>query len=221
MCGRFTITVSIGELKSYLRQFYDIDLEDKLFDLPRYNVSPGTDVIAVIHDGKKYRVGLLKWGFLPFFAKDDKQIIVNAKGETIDQKPSFKKSFESKRCLILADGFYEWARQQNDKIPMRFIKKDHSIFPMAGIYDTYIKPDGSKVHTACVITTYANEIMKPIHDRMPVIVDSKDIQKWFISKSEEAKLFLKPYPSELMDVYQVSRKVNDAKNQDASLILKI
>jgi putative SOS response-associated peptidase YedK len=222
MCGRFTITVSLDDLKSYLKQFYQIDLEDKLFDLPKYNVSPGTDVIAIIFDGKKYRVGLLKWGFIPNYAKDDKQIIINAKAETIDEKISFKKSFESKRCLILADGFYEWAKSNGEKTPMRITKKDQSLFPMAGLYNTYQNADGTKIHSACIITTEANEIMKPIHDRMPVIFDNKEIIKWFTEKdSAKTKNLLKPYDSNQMEAYRVSKRVNDAKNQDQSLILKI
>jgi len=222
MCGRFTISVSIDDLRTYLKQSYEIDLQDTFFDLPKYNVSPGNDVIAIIYDGKKYRVGLLKWGFIPYFAKDEKQIIINAKAETIDQKPSFKKSFETKRCLILADGFYEWARSNVDKTPMRIIKKDHSIFPMAGLYSTYLKEDGTKIHTACIITTDANEIMKPIHERMPVIFDRNQSKMWFLEKElSKIKSILKPYESNLMEAYPVSKRVNDAKNQDQSLILKV
>lgn len=224
MCGRFTISVSIDQLRDYLKSYYQIDIDESLFDVPRYNVSPGQDVIAIIFDGKKYRVGLLKWGYIAPFSQDEKRIMINAKAETIHQKVSFSHAFKHKRCLILADGFYEWVKNDKEKLPYRIIKKDATLFPMAGIYNTYTKSDGTKVHTTLIITTQSNELMKNIHDRMPVIIKENDIKNWFDPHSEHEKNIndlLNPYDPNFMEVYRVSKKVNDTTNDDDSLIQKI
>jgi putative SOS response-associated peptidase YedK len=217
MCGRFTITVSIDELRDYLKEDYDIDLEERLFDLPRYNVSPGQDVIAIINDGKKNRVGLLRWGFLPSFAKDETLAysMINAKSETLSEKPSYQEAFKSKRCIILADGFYEWMKDKSDKKPMYIHKKDKSIFPMAGLWNTWTKPDGTKIHTCTIVTTEANDLMKPVHDRMPVILEASSKTLWLNPGEKNISTLsrlLKPYDANAMSLYPVSTLVNTAKN---------
>lgn len=114
MCGRFTITVTMDELKEYLSEYYEIDEMKSEIVVPRYNVAPGQDIISIINDGNKNRVGLLKWGLVPPFAKDEKigNSMINAKSETLHEKPSYKPSFEHKRCVILANGFYEWKKKR-------------------------------------------------------------------------------------------------------------
>lgn len=223
MCGRFTITVDLEDLRVYLEDHFDItDMKD-IYQSPRYNVSPGQDVIAIIHDGQKYRVGKLRWGFVPPFAKDEKigYQMINAKAETLHEKPSFLPSFQSKRCIILADSFYEWKRNDGYKQPMRILMHDKSLFAMAGLWTTYIKPNGDKLHTTVIITTSPNELMEDIHNRMPVILDESLIKSWLNPK--EVNLYqlsnlLKPYKASLMTSYKVSSFVNASSNDTIECI---
>ena len=217
MCGRFTITVTMDELRDYLSEYYDIQDVKSDFEVPRYNVAPGQEVISIINDGSKNRVGLLKWGFIPPFTKDEKNSYstINAKAETLHEKPSFKGSFEHKRCIILADGFYEWKRDKDQKQPLRVLMKDKKIFPIAGLWSTYTKSDGSKLYTTTIITTQANELMTDIHDRMPVILSEDNKKKWLdphVSDLDQLKSMLKPYASSFMYAYPVSDIVNNSKN---------
>lgn len=226
MCGRFTITVTMDELKDYLSEYYDIDEMKSDFVLPRYNVAPGQDVISIINDGAKNRVGLFKWGFVPSFAKDEKigYNMINAKSETLSEKPSYRPSLEHKRCVILADGFYEWKKEDKNKIPMRILMKDKSIFPIAGLWSTFIRPDGTKLHSCTIITTQANEIMKDIHDRMPVILTEEDRKIWLnprISDYRSITPLLKPFEPEFMYTYSVSSKVNTSTYDEPDCIKPI
>lgn len=212
MCGRVSISTSKDELATYLSDRFAI--EDFNLDFtPRYNVAPGQNILSVINDGQKYRVGYLKWGFIPSFAKDEKMPMINAKAETINTKPFFKDSFHHKRCLILANGFYEWYKQDDKKTPNRIILNDEKIFTLAGLWSSYTKPDGTKLFTCTIITTDANEIIQPLHNRMPVILENKDDQRAWLSahSSDESTLLnlLQPYPHQEMKLYEVSPLVNN------------
>jgi putative SOS response-associated peptidase YedK len=217
MCGRFTITLSYEELKDYLRTNHKIDNFKTDFNVPRFNVAPGQEVISIINDGTNNRVGQLKWGFIPSFATDEKIAfsMINAKAETLDEKPTFKQAFEKRRCIIIADSFYEWKRSGKDKTPMRVLDEASRVLALAGIWNTYIRADGTKVHSCAIITTSANDLVAKIHDRMPVILDQAAQIKWLDVKSKlsDLKPLLKPYPSSTMKFYQVSQIVNNAKNE--------
>jgi len=180
MCGRFTVTVSYEELTRHLTKTYQIDPLDLQTKLPRYNISPGQEIISVINDGRKNRVGLLKWGFIPSFAKDENIgfSMINAKAETLSEKVSFKESLRFKRCVVLADSFYEWRKDGKDKTPYRFLLKDQKLFPIASLFSTYQKTDGTKIHSVTLITTKPNDLVKDIHNRMPVILNEKDQAIW-------------------------------------------
>ena len=226
MCGRFTISISENELRDYLKESFDIEEAKSDFELPRYNVAPGQPVISIINDGKKNRVGLFKWGLVPPFAKDEKIGInlINAKSETLVDKPSFKPSFQSKRCVILANGFFEWRKEEKGKTPMHILMTDHSIFPMAGLWSTYIKADGSKLHTTTIITTSANELVSSIHDRMPVILTEESKKIWLnpnIKDFPTLQKILMPYDTNKMKAYRVSSLVNTATNDSAECIEEV
>lgn len=226
MCGRFTVSVTLDELKQYLYDYYDIDEMNKDFDLPRYNVAPGQSIISIINDRSKNRVGLLKWGFIPGFAKDEKTSlnIINAKAETLHQKPSFITSFQNKRCVIIADGFYEWKNADGKKIPMHIQLKNKQLFPMAGLWNTFTRSDGTKIHTCTIITTEANEMMSEIHNRMPVIL-TEDARKIWLNPDykdlNELNHLLKPYDTRQMESYQVSTFVNHVANDGPKCLEKI
>ncbi len=217
MCGRFSLSVNRVEMGKYLEENYGIETYDEAIELPRYNVAPGQNVISVISYENKYRVGLLKWGFVPSFAKNESAgyKMINAKAETLTEKPAFINSFKHKRCVVLADGFYEWHRDGKKKTPYRFTHKDKVIFPMAGLWSTYIKPDGTKLYSCTVITTSANETVESIHNRMPVIL-SEDMRKIWLDPevTDLRKLtdLLTPADKEVLYAYQVSDGVNKTNN---------
>jgi putative SOS response-associated peptidase YedK len=213
MCGRFVVSYTYDELVQFLQNTFDIE-EFGLDDwTPRYNVAPGQDVLSVIHDGKKYRAGSLKWGLVPSWSKDPNigYKMINARGETLSEKPSFKSSFESKRCVLLADAFYEWKREGSSKQPMVIQMKDKQMFLLAGLWSSYTQEDGSKLYTTSIVTTHNNELMEGLHDRMPVLLDLNDAVSWLDTNQHDTSFLqtlIQPYDSSKMMMYPVSSKVN-------------
>lgn len=222
MCGRFTLTLTQAQLEDYLKERYDISNHSQ-FKLPRYNISPSNEVVSVLHDGSKHRVGTLKWGFRPLYTTSDRPLeIINVKGETVFDKAIFKTSVLQRRCVILADSFYEWKSDKSDKNPYRFMT-DQKVFPMAAIWQTVATP-GAKIHTVAIITTHNNDTLKGIHHRMPVILTKEDEKIWLNNKIKDIptlKKLIKPYDDKLMHFEQVSSLVNNPRNDDVSLIRKI
>jgi putative SOS response-associated peptidase YedK len=212
MCGRYTIVITMDELMRY----YMMEIPTNRYHTPRYNVAPGQLVMAVISDGEKNRLGELKWGLIPSWAPDAKMSykLINARADTVAEKPAFRTSFQRKRCLIPADSFYEWKKMGADKQPMRIMFKDEGIFSMAGLYDTWTAPDGQKVSTCTIITTTPNELMSGIHDRMPVILRREDEKLWLDKeqKAGDLQALLRPFTAEEMIAYPVSRIVGNVKN---------
>lgn len=222
MCGRYTITVTIDELLLH----YNIDGPPIPFHTPRYNVAPGQMTPAIINDGKQNRIGPLKWGLIPSWAKDEKMgfKMINARAETVMEKPAYRASFKSKRCIIPADGFYEWKVIGTAKQPMRIMLKSRNIFSMAGLYDTWISPDGQKISTCTIITTTPNSLMLDIHDRMPVILRPEDEALWLDRDNQDVDLLqslLVPYDAAEMQAYPVSSQVGNVKNDSSELIEEI
>jgi putative SOS response-associated peptidase YedK len=217
MCGRFTLTTSKDELEERYQAIVQFDYR------PRYNIAPGQLIAAVISDGEKKRIGQLKWGLIPFWAKDEKigYKMINAKCETLHEKPAFKHLLVRKRCLIPADGFYEWAKTGGKKQPYRVTLKSQGIFSMAGLYDTWVSPNGEKISSCTIITTEPNELMSPIHSRMPVILDPEEEETWLNRDMDDPLLIrslLDPHPSEAMTMYAVSNDVGNVKNDYPALI---
>ena len=213
MCGRFSQAKDLEELYDEFA-FIDEPFDDII--QPRYNIAPSQLSPVIINEGGKNKLRMFKWGLVPSWSKDTKTgyRMINARAETISEKPSFKKPFRSQRCLVIADGFYEWQRpDKNTKIPYRFIMKDRKLFAMAGLWDIWNKGE-EPLHTFTIITTSENEIMKPVHDRMPVILPDGNRQIWLNPESNEAELkeLLVPYDSGRMDSYRVSDIVNSWKN---------
>lgn len=218
MCGRFTITVTYDELQKYVEEKYEIEKISPDFRVPNYNVAPSMDVISILYDGKRYRIGLLKWGFIPSFNPDDKIGFINAKAETVFEKPSFKKAILSQRCVVLADGYYEW-KQDETKQPYR-ITTDQKLFAMAAIWNTVTDSSGKKIHTVAIMTTKASGITEEIHERMPVILD-KDTEKIWLNPKYidplDIKSVLQPYKG-MIHMYKVSKRVGSPSANDIELI---
>lgn len=221
MCGRFTLVTNPDQLQ------VRFSLDDIPFDLqPRYNIAPGQLIPAIIEDKGQRRIGQLKWGLVPTWAQDEKigYKMINARAETLQEKPAFKRLFERKRCIIPADGFYEWQQRKSGKQPMRIMMKSGELFAFAGLFDTWIKPDGQKVHSCTIVTTKPNEVVKDIHDRMPVILRQEDEAIWLDREKYDAELLrslLVPYDPEEMRAYPVSTIVGSPKNDVPECIAEI
>ncbi|WP_274650521.1 SOS response-associated peptidase [Paenibacillus humicola] len=219
MCGRYTIVVSLEELM--LR--YLIEETDVPHQRPKYNVAPGQMVFAIIHDGKRSRLGELKWGLVPSWANDPKigYKMINARAESVWDKPAFKQLVRRKRCLIPADGFYEWRKTADGKQPLRIVLRSRRLFSMAGLFDTWLTPDGGKLSTCTILTTEPNKLMATIHDRMPVILRPEDEAQWLdrsIQDQQRIGGLLRPYPEDEMEAYPVSSAVGNVANDDPALI---
>ncbi|MCY8518604.1 SOS response-associated peptidase [Bacillus atrophaeus] len=221
MCGRFTL---FSEFDDILEQF-DIDhflLKDEYN--PSYNVAPSQNILTIINDGSSNRLGKLRWGLIPPWAKDEKigYKMINARAETLSEKPSFRKPLISNRCIIPADSFYEWKRlDSKTKIPMRIKLKSTNLFAFAGLYEKWNSPQGHPIYSCTIITTKPNQLMEDIHDRMPVILPRNNQKAWLNPQNTGAaylQSLLLPYDADDMEAYKVSSLVNSPKNNSPELI---
>lgn len=218
MCGRFTLVASASDLEAFFKGFvFPSDL------LPRYNVAPTQDIAVALNDDSE-NVRMLRWGLVPFWAKDPKigSRMINARAETLVDKPSFRDAFRKKRCLVFTDGFYEWKKTgEKQKRPMRIRMRSKEPFAMAGLWDTWKTPEGDHLGTCTIITTTPNTLMEPIHNRMPAVLASEAYGTWLRSDdTPDATLqaTLKPYPASEMVAYPVSTTVNSVRNDTPSCI---
>lgn len=222
MCGRFTLFTDIEEIKERFDIQGSFDEEYQF----SYNIAPSQSVLSVINDGVRNRLGYLRWGLIPFWAKDEKAgyKMINARAETIAEKASFRNAYKKKRCMIIADSFYEWKKTPERKIPMRIKLKNHAPFGMAGLWESWKSPEGISIYSCSVITTVPNELMTSIHDRMPVILKPEDEKDWLnpsINDPAYLQRYLKSFDSEQMEAFEVSTDVNSTKNNTPNLIQQI
>lgn len=216
MCGRFTLTIDINRVAQRFGVAPSIQVA------PRYNVAPTQDVVTIMSNGTAH-LDLLRWGLIPSWAKDESvgSRMINARAETLAEKPSFKRLLHARRCLVVADGFYEWKQEHGGKTPMYITLKDQEPFAFAGLWDSWKSPEGQQVRTCTIITTQPNELMASIHNRMPAILPQQAIEEWLdpAQRDDQALLsLLKPYPTDEMTARPVSRKVNSPKYDSADLI---
>jgi putative SOS response-associated peptidase YedK len=215
MCGRYTLSTPAGRLAE------EFQLDDGAVDLtPSYNVAPTQEVAAVLEEGGKRRLEMLRWGLVPSWA-DDPEIgsrMINARSETAPEKPSFRRAFRSKRCLIPADGFYEWKREPGGKQPYYFHMHDGRPFAFAGLWEIWEK--GGSLLTCAILTTRANSVLDGIHDRMPVILPPGSYDAWLDPDADREQLIdlMIPYPGDDLETYPVSRFVNSPRNNDERCI---
>jgi len=216
MCGRF----SFSPLAKIIEDRFDVKV-DKTRYKPRYNSAPSQD-LAVISKLNPGELSFYRWGLIPFWAKD-KTIgnkMINAKAETITEKPSFKNSLKHKRCLVLSDGFYEWKTlNKKEKIPYRITLKNNGLFAMAGIWDSWKDENGELINSFAIITTSPNKLMENIHSRMPVILEQKDEKKWLTESNADLLLaLLNPYPEKEMTAFPISNLVNSPLNDTPEIM---
>lgn len=224
MCGRSSLTRTEKELeKRFEAEFYSEDLE-RYNPLPNFNVAP-TQMHPVITNQDQNHLQFFKWGLVPFWAKDMKigSRMINARIETIMEKPAYKGAVQKRRCIVPYDGFYEWKRKGSVKIPYRITLLDHAIFCIAGIWEQWKSPTGDKMHTFSLLTGPPNEKMAEVHNRMPVILTPEEEKLWLDDSISAASLVesLKPLPEDMLHIYPVSTRVNNVRNNDAQLIEKI
>jgi len=220
MCGRFTLASTpemlveefgVGEVPGEYR--------------PRYNIAPSQPVLTLVsgRDGPRWRY--LRWGLVPFWA-DDPAIghrMINARAEGLETRPAFRRPFERRRCLVLADGFYEWRRDPGGKTPMLIRLATHRPFALAGLWDRWVPRDGGEPLDSCtIVTTAASPFLRPIHDRMPVILDREQREEWLDRGTDPERLraLLTPYTGRL-EAYEVSRLVNSPANDVPACLVPV
>ncbi len=220
MCGRFTLTVNPADLQD---AFSNYTFPTQF--APRFNIAPSQPVLA-IPNNDKFKADFFIWGLIPLWAKDPSigNRLINARAETLAEKPSFRGSYKHKRCLVLADGYYEWQATgvKKPKVPYFIHMQDRQPFAIAGLWDTWEGPDGSSLQTCTLITTAPNELMEPIHDRMPAILHPRDYAKWLDpapQTPERLQALLKPFPAESMAAHPVSTLVNKPENDSPELVV--
>ena len=216
MCGRYTLRTPVDTLAE---QF---DLDEYPSSLTAsYNIAPTQEVATVVEEDDKRKLEMFHWGLIPSWAKDPQigNRMINARAETVHEKPSFRSAFKARRCLILADGFYEWQKADNGKQPFYIHMKDGSPFAFAGLWETW--KNGEELRSCAIITTDANDLMNAIHHRMPVVLHPENYGVWLdpdFDEKDSLKDLLKPFPSEEMEAYMVSRRVNKPSNNEPSVV---
>jgi len=219
MCGRFTLTVSPATLSGLFKAEWSSPFK------PRYNIAPTqqSPVVRISPADNSLHIDLLKWGLIPSWAKDASigNHMINARSETVDQKPSFRTALKHRRCIVPASGFYEWQEVGGKKHPLYIKLKDSSLMMFAGIWDHWKNPDGEVIESFSILTTVTNELIQPLHDRMPVILTPEDKDIWLdtqVADPEQLKLLFQPYQSDLMEMYQISDLVNSPRNDNPECI---
>jgi putative SOS response-associated peptidase YedK len=213
MCGRFTLTVDPAELQD---AFADYKFPPKF--APRFNIAPSQPILAIPNDGKN-KADFFVWGLIPSWAKDPAiaNRLINARGETLAEKPAFRGAYKYKRCLILANGFYEWKSQPGTKtkVPHFIHLKSGAVFAFAGLWDEWRSSDGSTLRSCTIVTTSPNDLMSKIHNRMPVILQPSDYAEWLEASPrapDSLAHLIQPFPADLMEAYPVSTLVNSPAN---------
>lgn len=215
MCGRFALITPTEQLALQFKADAG-NLASMPESVPRYNIAPTQPVLAVrlTEDGQR-ELTFFRWGLIPSWAKDMSigSRLINARSETAAEKPSFRAAFKRRRCLIPADGFYEWQKQNGQKQPM-YIHSADEPFALAGLWEVWSDPDGSSLQTCTILTTQPNEMVSAIHNRMPVIIEPEDYDMWLDpgGRPEDAQHLFRPYPADKMAVHPVSTVVNNPRN---------
>jgi putative SOS response-associated peptidase YedK len=216
MCGRYRLT----RHREIVEEHFGVEIEGDM--PPRFNIAPTQEVATVRQnrDTPERRFGWMKWGLIPYWAKDASLSfkMINARAETAAQKPAFSEALKNRRCLIPADGFYEWQKTGKAKQPFCFTLADDGVFALAGLWDRWKNAEGETIETCSILTTTPNRLLEDVHDRMPVILRPEDYELWLDPgehRVEPVTELLKPFDSARMKRYPVSTRVNSVTNDDA------
>ena len=216
MCGRYSLYSDLSFLQLRFK------FKGNLQIVPRYNIAPSQEILTVTNDGER-QGEFMRWGLIPFWAKDMKigYKMINARTETAATSGAFKHAFKRRRCLIPADGFFEWRKEGKERYPTYIYLKSKETFAFAGLWETWKSPAGESIRSCTIMTTEPNSFIEPIHNRMPVILDQEGEALWLDPMTEDPKTLqqlLVPFPPEDLDSYQISDMVNSPKNQGAEII---
>lgn len=218
MCGRFALESRPEKIKA---QFSAEGLPDLV---PRYNIAPSQDVLFLMQSSDASIHGeLFTWGLIPFFSKEKKVIppLYNARAETIATKPSFRDALKSRRGIVIMSGFFEWRQVNGIKQPYYISKKNKELLAIAALWETWCSPEGEVIHSCCLITTEANEVMQPLHNRMPVILNPKQQHIWMDNSHFDRDFLLSvllPYSEDDLQIYPVTPKMNNWRFTDREAI---
>ena len=220
MCGRYSLIADIGELA----ERFEFD-GDCLGHTPSYNIAPTQMALTVTNGGERHAIHM-RWGLIPSWAKSASvgNRMINARAETVAERPSFRTALRRRRCLVLADGFYEWQRIGASRRPMRITMRSGEPFAFAGLWEAWRDTRGETVRSCTIITTAANELLTPIHDRMPVILPRKLESLWLDDDMQDPAALtdiLIPCPADLMEAYEVSTLVNSPSNDGPEVVVPV
>jgi putative SOS response-associated peptidase YedK len=218
MCGRYTLT---KEEKRLLERYGSPPGNREAFRA-RFNIAPTQQALVFLFEESPVLKNL-RWGLIPFWAKDEKigSQMINARCETVAEKPAFRAAFKKRRCLVVADGFYEWIKTPGGKEPVWITRRDHEPFCFAGLWESWTNPERKEIRTFSIITTTPNELLSCVHTRMPVILKEKDYDQWLdpkVADQDSLTKLLRPYASGVMQFYPVNKLVNDPRNDRAECI---
>jgi putative SOS response-associated peptidase YedK len=218
MCGRYTLASSSEELVE------TFDVPGLTFEhRPRYNIAPGQEAPIVAEDDRGRRMGLMRWGLVPSWAAEVGRGFVNARGESVGRTPSFRDAFATRRCVVPADGFYEWSGEARGRAPYWFSGVDGGILSMAGLWERWSGPGGTPHHGFAILTVAANDDVAGVHGRMPVLLDPDGVGRWLdrASTPQAAGALVVPSPTGTLRGWPVSRRVNRTSEDDAELIAEV
>jgi len=221
MCGRFDLHIP----KELLERIFGVSIFQDI--PPHYNIAPSQQVVVIriTPDGNQ-QVAFLKWGLIPSWAKDPSigSKMINARSETVDVKPAFRNPLKYRRCIVPANGFYEWQKVEGKKKPLYVKMKDDGPMLFAGLWEHWKTPEGNEIESCTILTTNSNELIKPLHDRMPLILETGDMNLWLdpqVTDPGKLKPLFSPYPAEKMEMYPVSEIVNSPRNDTPQCILPL
>ena len=221
MCGRYRLS----RRKQLVEEYFESSSDEEDWN-PRYNIAPTQPVAAIRQAGTSRILSMMRWGLVPSWASDISigGRLINGRSETVLEKPAFRDSFRLRRCLVPADGFYEWKKAGKERYPFHFVMKDSSLFAFAGVWDRWRSATGQVVESCSILTTAPNELLDGVHDRMPVILPQRHYQTWLTAPATEAQRLaelLVPFDASVMQRYPVSPLVNKPENDLPECALEV
>lgn len=213
MCGRYSLTTPLESVTN----LFGFDERPNL--APRFNIAPTQDVLTVRAVGDAMQGVMMRWGLVPSWAKDIDigARMINARSETVAEKPAFRRAFKKHRCLVPADGLYEWQKTKTGKQPYRIAMRGDALFAFAGLWEQWQSPDGSVLESCTIVTTTATPMLTPIHPRMPVILQPQDYSLWLNGEPQDAAGLLQPFSGEELYAYPISSRVGNIRNDGPDL----
>lgn len=219
MCGRYLLTTPVDALGQLFRFTERPNLG------ARYNIAPTQDVPIVrrTRSGEGRELLMVRWGLVPYWADEVKigNRLINARAETIERTPAFREAYRRRRCLVPADGFFEWRKQGKTRQPLLIRRRDQAPFAFAGLWERWRQPDGQILRSCAIVTCPANPLVAAVHDRMPVILDPSDFERWLDPEAADGRTLLQPCPDEWLEAYEVSPRVNSPANDDPECIVPL